>query len=170
LSAAISASGLITPVEVSLWMSVRASNWPVASLASICSARMGEPHSTLRPSACLPQRVETSSHLSENALASFIAGARRHRLLAGLAGSLVSMTETVTPFGGFPYTISAFVVIILGGLGNLGGGVLGAVLLAVIEIYGVALSSAAYRSILLYGVFIAILLFRPQGLLGRSTR
>jgi branched-chain amino acid transport system permease protein len=90
--------------------------------------------------------------------------------LAGLAGSLVSMTETVTPFGGFPYTISAFVVIILGGLGNLGGGVLGAVLLAVIEIYGVALSSAAYRSILLYGVFIAILLFRPQGLLGRSTR
>ncbi len=80
------------------------------------------------------------------------------------------MTETVTPFGGFPYTISAFVVIILGGLGNLGGGVLGAVLLAVIEIYGVALSSAAYRSILLYGVFIAILLFRPQGLLGRSTR
>jgi branched-chain amino acid transport system permease protein len=80
------------------------------------------------------------------------------------------MTETVTPFGGFPYTISAFVVIILGGLGNLGGGVLGAVLLAVIEIYGVALTSAAYRSILLYGVFIAILLFRPQGLLGRSTR
>lgn len=90
--------------------------------------------------------------------------------LAGLAGSLVSMTETVTPFGGFPYTISAFVVIILGGLGNLGGGVLGAVLLAAIEIYGVALTSAAYRSILLYGVFIAILLLRPQGLLGRSTR
>jgi branched-chain amino acid transport system permease protein len=90
--------------------------------------------------------------------------------MAGLAGSLVSMTETVTPFGGFPYTISAFVVIILGGLGNLGGGILGAVLLAIIEIYGVALTSAAYRSILLYGVFIAVLLIRPQGLLGRSAR
>lgn len=90
--------------------------------------------------------------------------------MAGLAGSLVSMTETVTPFGGFPYTISAFVVIILGGLGNLGGGILGAILLAIIEIYGVALTSAAYRSILLYGVFITILVLRPQGLLGRSAR
>jgi branched-chain amino acid transport system permease protein len=90
--------------------------------------------------------------------------------MAGLAGSLVSMTETVTPFGGFPYTISAFVVIILGGLGNLGGGILGAIVLAIIEIYGVALTSAAYRSILLYGVFITILVLRPQGLLGRSAR
>jgi branched-chain amino acid transport system permease protein len=90
--------------------------------------------------------------------------------MAGLAGSLVSMTETVTPFGGFPYTISAFIVIILGGLGNLTGGILGAVVLATIEIYGVALTSSAYRSILVYGVFIAILFLRPQGLLGRKMR
>ena len=48
-------------------MSVSASNWPVASFASICSARMGEPHSTCSASASLPQRLETSSHLSEKA-------------------------------------------------------------------------------------------------------
>ena len=89
--------------------------------------------------------------------------------LAGLSGSLISMTEAITPFGGFPYTIAAFIVIILGGLGNLVGGMLGGAILAFIEVYGVALTSSAYRSILIYGVFIAILSLRPQGLLGRKT-
>jgi len=89
--------------------------------------------------------------------------------LAGLAGSLISMTESITPFSGFPYTMAAFVVIILGGLGSIVGGVLGALLLAGIEVYGSALTSPAYRSILLYGVFIVILFIRPQGLLGRRV-
>jgi branched-chain amino acid transport system permease protein len=89
--------------------------------------------------------------------------------MAGLAGSLVSMTETVSPFGGFSYTIAAFIVIILGGLGNLTGGILGSIVLAIIEIYGVALTSPSFRSILIYGVFIAILFLRPQGLLGRKA-
>jgi branched-chain amino acid transport system permease protein len=89
--------------------------------------------------------------------------------VAGMAGSLVGMTSAISPFSGFPYTISAFIVIILGGLGNLAGGLLGAVLLAFVEIYGVAITSSAYRSILVYGVFILILLLRPQGLLGRKA-
>jgi branched-chain amino acid transport system permease protein len=89
--------------------------------------------------------------------------------IAGLAGSLIGMTSVISPFSGFPYTISAFIVIILGGLGNLAGGLLGAMLLAFVEIYGVAITSSAYRSILMYGVFIAILLVRPQGLLGRKA-
>ena len=67
LSAAISASGDIVPVLVSLWMSVSVSNCPVASLASICSARIGEPHGTWSASACLPHFCATSNHLSENA-------------------------------------------------------------------------------------------------------
>jgi branched-chain amino acid transport system permease protein len=86
--------------------------------------------------------------------------------LAGLAGSLVSMTEQISPFMGFPFTIAAFVVVILGGLGNLVGGMAAGLLLGAIETYGVALTSASLRSVLLYGVFIAVLLLRPQGLLG----
>jgi branched-chain amino acid transport system permease protein len=89
--------------------------------------------------------------------------------IAGMAGSLIGMTSSISPFTGFPYTISAFIVIILGGLGDLVGGLLGAAMLAFIEIYGVALTSSAYRSILVYGVFIAILIVRPQGLLGRRA-
>ncbi|MCW5770104.1 MAG: branched-chain amino acid ABC transporter permease, partial [Rhodospirillaceae bacterium] len=85
---------------------------------------------------------------------------------AAVAGSLVSMTEQISPFMGFPFTIAAFVVIILGGLGNITGGIVAGFLLGALEIYGVALTSSAYRSILIYGVFVLILLVRPQGLLG----
>lgn len=89
--------------------------------------------------------------------------------LAGLAGCLISMTESISPFSGFPYTISAFVVIILGGLGNLAGSLIGGLILAFVEIYGVALTSANWRSIIVYAVFVGMLLLRPQGLFGRSA-
>jgi len=88
--------------------------------------------------------------------------------VAGLAGALVSVFEAINPFMGFPFTISAFVVIILGGLGNLMGSLVAGLFLGALETYGVALLSANYRSILLYGVFILVLLIRPQGLFGRA--
>jgi len=88
--------------------------------------------------------------------------------LAALAGTLISMTQQISPFMGFPFTISAFVIIILGGLGNLMGSIFGALILAAVEVYGTTLISPSFRSILVYGVFIAVLLLRPQGLLGRS--
>jgi branched-chain amino acid transport system permease protein len=89
--------------------------------------------------------------------------------MAGLAGCLISLTEPISPFSGFSYTISAFVVIILGGLGNLVGSLLGGLILAFVEVYGVALTSSNWRSVIVYGVFVAILLFRPQGLFARRA-
>jgi branched-chain amino acid transport system permease protein len=83
---------------------------------------------------------------------------------------LISMTQEISPFMGFPFTVSGFVIIILGGLGNLTGSIFGAVLLAAVEVYGVTLMSPSFRSILVYGVFIAALLLRPQGLLSRPIR
>ncbi len=88
--------------------------------------------------------------------------------IAGLTGCLVSMLEQVSPFMGFPFTIAAFVVIIIGGLGNLAGGLAGAFLLAFIEVYGVVLTTASMRSILIYGVFIAVLIWRPKGIFGKE--
>ncbi len=85
---------------------------------------------------------------------------------AGLAGVLVSMTEEISPFMGFPLTVTAFVVVILGGLGNVLGSLIGGLLLGVLETFGVALTAPSYRSIMIYAVFIAVLLLRPQGLLG----
>jgi branched-chain amino acid transport system permease protein len=85
--------------------------------------------------------------------------------LAGIAGGLISMSEQISPFMGFPVTIASFIVIILGGLGNLRGGMISAFLLAIVQIYGVALTSPSYGSVLLYGVFVGVLLIRPEGLL-----
>jgi branched-chain amino acid transport system permease protein len=89
--------------------------------------------------------------------------------MAGLAGCLVSLTEPISPFGGFSFTISAFVVIILGGLGNLLGSLLGGLILGAIEVYGVALTSSNWHSIIVYSVFVVMLLWRPQGLFTRRT-
>lgn len=88
---------------------------------------------------------------------------------AALAGVLMSMLEQFSPFAGFPFTIAGFIVIILGGLGNVMGGLLAALLLGVIETYGVALTSANLRSVLLYGTFVAALLIFPNGLLARRA-
>jgi branched-chain amino acid transport system permease protein len=86
--------------------------------------------------------------------------------IAGLAGVLVSMTEQISPYMGFPFTVTAFVVVILGGLGNVLGSLIGGLLLGVLETFGVALTAPSYGSIMTYGVFIAVLLLRPQGLFG----
>lgn len=88
---------------------------------------------------------------------------------AALAGALVSMLEQFSPFSGFPFTIAGFIVIILGGLGNVKAGMLAALLLGAIETYGVALTSANLRSVLLYGAFVVALLIFPDGLFARRA-
>ena len=90
--------------------------------------------------------------------------------LAGLAGALLGMIEQISPFMGFPYTVAAFVVIVLGGLGRLAGGVAAGFVLAAVQVYGVALTAPTYASVLLYGVFVAVLLLRPQGMAGGRAR
>ncbi len=91
---------------------------------------------------------------------------------AGVAGALLSMTEQITPFMGFPFTVTAFLVIILGQLGNIWGSIIGAIALAVVQTYGVALTSSTYSSVLLYGLFVLTIVLLPQGLLRglRSAR
>jgi branched-chain amino acid transport system permease protein len=90
--------------------------------------------------------------------------------LAGLAGGLASMYESVTPFMGVRYTMAAFVIIILGGLGNLMGSLFGGLILGVLETAGIAITGPNYRAILIYGIFILVLLWRPQGLFGSTIR
>lgn len=90
--------------------------------------------------------------------------------IAGVAGVLVSMTQQITPFMGFPFTIAAFVVVIMGGLGNVPAGIAAGFVLGFVETFGVALTSATYRSILIYGIFVGVLLLRPQGLFGKAVQ
>lgn len=87
-------------------------------------------------------------------------------LMAGLAGVLVSMIWEITPNIGMPYTIIAIIVIILGGLGNIPGSLLGGIILglvgSIVTAWDPGLTMVAY-----YFIFIVILFARPTGIFGR---
>jgi len=87
--------------------------------------------------------------------------------MAAVTGSLISMLFELTPFVGLPYTVTALVVVILGGLGNVVGSLLGALLLGVVETAGVYLASSDIRLISSYAVLSLILLLKPSGIFGR---
>ena len=88
--------------------------------------------------------------------------------MSAVSGSLISMLFELTPFIGLPYTVTALVVVILGGLGNVLGTLLGAVLLGVVETAAVYTAASDVRVIASYAVLALILVLRPAGLLGRA--
>ena len=87
--------------------------------------------------------------------------------MSAATGSLVSMLFELTPFMGLPYTVTALVVVILGGLGNVLGSLAGALLLGLVETGAIYATSSDIRVIASYGVLSLILILRPSGLFGR---
>jgi branched-chain amino acid transport system permease protein len=87
--------------------------------------------------------------------------------LSGVAGCLLSMAETISPSMGEPYTVSALIVITLGGFGSMTGSLVGGLALGVIEAVGTDLTNPSLKALLSYSVFIAVLLWRPNGLFKR---
>jgi len=90
--------------------------------------------------------------------------------MAALAGCLLSMFYEITPFIGMQYTIVAFIVVVLGGLGNLFGSLVGGFLLGLFEAIGVSVTSPGYRPILSYAVFMLVILLRPEGIFTKRKR
>jgi branched-chain amino acid transport system permease protein len=84
--------------------------------------------------------------------------------LSGLAGCLLSMAYTISPAMGEPYTVTALIVITLGGFGSMGGALAGGLMLGVIEAFGMHFSNPSLKALLSYVVFIGVLLLRPKGL------
>ncbi len=90
-------------------------------------------------------------------------------LLAGSAGALMAPVYTVYPYMGELPMLKAFVVVILGGLGSIPGAVLGGLLLGLVESGFATFYNTTIATMVAFGMVIAILLFRPRGLLGRSA-
>ena len=88
--------------------------------------------------------------------------------LSGVAGCLLSMTYTISPSMGQPYTVTALIVITLGGFGSMTGALAGGLALGVVEAIGMELTSPSLKSLLSYAVFIAVLVWRPNGLFTRQ--
>ncbi len=90
--------------------------------------------------------------------------------MAGLAGALLSMFYSVSPYMGLPYTLTAFVVVILGGLGNILGSLVGGLLLGLIITGGVAALTPGFGFLIQYLIFILVIIFMPAGIFGRRIR
>ena len=90
--------------------------------------------------------------------------------LAGAAGVIVAPIFPVTPAGSAAVSLSAFVVVVLGGMGSLKGCIIGGLLLGVIENLGAAYISTMYRHIFGFIILILVLVFRPWGLFGQKAQ
>ena len=88
--------------------------------------------------------------------------------LSGVAGCLLSMTYTISPSMGEPYTVTALIVITLGGFGSMTGALVGGLGLGVIEALGMHFTNPSFKALLSYAIFIAVLLWKPNGLFTRK--
>jgi branched-chain amino acid transport system permease protein len=99
--------------------------------------------------------------------------ARTYALGAGTAaigGVLVGLAFSFGPSTGTSYLLTGFAVVVLGGLGSVVGTLIGGVSLGVVESVGGSFFGDGYRTFIGLVVFLAILAFRPEGLLGRRRR
>jgi len=75
----------------------------------------------------------------------------------------------IDPLMGMMIGLKAFVAAVLGGIGNIQGAVLGALIMGLSEEMVVAYLSSTYRDALAFGILILILILKPAGLLGKYT-
>jgi branched-chain amino acid transport system permease protein len=89
--------------------------------------------------------------------------------LAGVAGVAIAPITLVSYDMGLSLGLKGFVAAVLGGIVSVPGAVVGGLLLGVLESVGAGVLSSGWRDAIAFAILIAVLLVRPQGLLGRSV-
>jgi branched-chain amino acid transport system permease protein len=87
----------------------------------------------------------------------------------GAAGTMLLLIFDVTPSIGPSYTLLAFVIVITGGLGSMPGALIGGVLIGLTEAMAGLMFSPSAKSMFSFGLLVLVLLFRPQGIMGKRT-
>lgn len=116
--------------------------------------------------------------VAEDATTSSLLGINTDRLIlltfflsgfvGGIAGTLVGLSVTITgPYFGIAFGLKGLAVIVLGGLGNIPGAVVGGIVIGIAENM-LPSSSVAYKDAIAFAILFVVLLVRPQGLLGRA--
>jgi branched-chain amino acid transport system permease protein len=88
--------------------------------------------------------------------------------LAGAAGTLIAPTYYIFPQVGGEFTLKAFVIVVLGGMGSVLGATLGGIIVGVTESLAAVYVASGLKELLVFVLFLGLLLFRPSGLLGKS--
>ncbi|WPU11059.1 branched-chain amino acid ABC transporter permease [Pseudarthrobacter oxydans] len=89
--------------------------------------------------------------------------------ITAIAGVLIAPFHSVFPLAGAHITLLAFVVVVLGGLGNMVGSLVGGLLLGAVETVVGTFIDPALQLVAVFAVFIIVLLARPQGIFGGSA-
>ena len=87
----------------------------------------------------------------------------------GAAGCMLLLIFDVTPAVGPTYTLLAFVIVITGGLGSMSGALIGGVLIGFTEAMAGLLFSPSAKSMFAFAILVLVLLFRPQGIMGKRA-
>lgn len=87
----------------------------------------------------------------------------------GAAGVILVLIVDVTPSLGHTYTLLAFVIVITGGLGSMPGALLGGILIGLTEAMAGLLFTPSAKSMFAFAILVLVLLFRPQGIMGKRA-
>jgi len=88
--------------------------------------------------------------------------------LSGTAGALISPTYYIFPQVGSVFTLKAFVIVVLGGMGSVVGATLGGIIIGVTESLAAVYVASGLKELVVFVLFLGLLLFRPSGLLGKT--
>ncbi len=86
----------------------------------------------------------------------------------GAAGTLLSTFYYISPTVGTTFTLTAFLAVVLGGMGSFTGAFFGGLIVGLAESLGAVYTATQYRELVTFTLFIFILLLKPSGLLGKS--
>lgn len=89
---------------------------------------------------------------------------------AGAAGALVAPMFDTQPFLATDFTLIAFIIVIVGGLGSLTGALLGGVIIGLSEALAALVFSPALKTVFSYALLTIVLIWRPNGLFGEQSR
>lgn len=87
--------------------------------------------------------------------------------LAAAGGALIASVYNITPSMEGPMLSKAFVIAVLGGLGDVKGAIVGGIVLALVETAGVNFLGSEFQNLISFVVFVLILVLRPHGLVGK---
>ena len=85
---------------------------------------------------------------------------------AAAAGSLLMPVFYVDPYIGLTFVMTAFVVVVLGGMGSYVGALIGGFIIGLAESLGSIILPASLKQLVTFSIFVLILLFKPTGLFG----